>query len=56
MKSVVITGVSSGIGFSGADILCQAGYRVYGSVRTEDEGAMDSRCRPRGYFVMCERA
>tara|TARA_Y100001970_G_scaffold116279_1_gene144756 strand:+ start:9 stop:863 length:855 start_codon:yes stop_codon:yes gene_type:complete len=36
MKSVVITGVSSGIGFSGADILCQAGYRVYGSVRKED--------------------
>ena len=36
MKSVVITGVSSGIGFSGADILCQAGYRVYGSVRKEE--------------------
>ncbi len=36
MKSVVITGVSSGIGFSGADILCQAGYKVYGSVRKEE--------------------
>ena len=37
MKSVVITGVSSGIGFSGADILCQAGYKVYGSVRKEED-------------------
>ena len=37
MKSILITGVSSGIGFSGADILCQAGYRVYGSVRKEED-------------------
>mgnify|MGYP001187939283 CR=1 FL=1 len=33
MKCVVITGVSTGIGFNAADILCDAGYRVYGSVR-----------------------
>jgi len=37
MKSILITGVSSGIGFSGANILCQAGYRVYGSVRKEED-------------------
>jgi len=37
MKSILITGVSSGIGFSGADILCQAGYKVYGSVRKEED-------------------
>ena len=33
MNCVVITGVSTGIGFNAADILCDAGYRVYGSVR-----------------------
>ena len=33
MKKVVITGVSTGIGFSSAKILCNAGYTVYGSVR-----------------------
>tara|TARA_Y100001935_G_C17272844_1_gene492941 strand:- start:671 stop:1525 length:855 start_codon:yes stop_codon:yes gene_type:complete len=37
MKCVVITGVSSGIGFCTADMLCEAGYKVYGSVRKIDD-------------------
>ncbi len=36
-KKVVITGVSTGIGFSAAQILCNAGYQVFGSVRKEDD-------------------
>ena len=37
MNKVVITGVSTGIGYSSVKILCNAGYTVYGSVRkTED--------------------
>ena len=34
MKSVVITGVSTGIGYGCAADLCRRGYRVFGSVRT----------------------
>ena len=33
MKSVVVTGVSSGIGWGAAKVLTKAGYRVFGSVR-----------------------
>ncbi len=33
MKSVVVTGVSSGIGWGAAKVLTKAGFRVYGSVR-----------------------
>ncbi|MCF8532078.1 MAG: SDR family oxidoreductase [Reyranella sp.] len=33
MKSVVITGVSTGIGYATAAALCRRGYRVFGSVR-----------------------
>jgi NAD(P)-dependent dehydrogenase (short-subunit alcohol dehydrogenase family) len=33
MKSVVVTGVSTGIGFGTARVLIGAGYRVFGSVR-----------------------
>ena len=36
MLKVVITGVSSGIGYSTAKILCNAGYFVYGSVRKQE--------------------
>lgn len=34
MKSVVITGVSTGIGYATAAALCRRGYRVFGSVRS----------------------
>ena len=37
MKKVVITGVSTGIGYSSAKILCNAGYTVYGSVRKNED-------------------
>jgi len=37
MKKVVITGVSTGIGYSSAKILCNAGYTVYGSVRKSED-------------------
>ena len=37
MRSVVITGVSSGIGYAGAAELCRRGYRVFGSVRNADQ-------------------
>ena len=33
MDAIVITGVSSGIGLRSAEILCESGYKVYGSVR-----------------------
>jgi NAD(P)-dependent dehydrogenase (short-subunit alcohol dehydrogenase family) len=37
MKSVVITGVSTGIGHASAAALLSRGYRVFGSVRSEDD-------------------
>jgi len=37
MKSVVITGASTGIGWSGAKILIEHGFRVYGSVRKQED-------------------
>jgi NAD(P)-dependent dehydrogenase (short-subunit alcohol dehydrogenase family) len=37
MKSVVITGASSGIGWSAAKILIGNGYHVYGSVRKQED-------------------
>jgi len=37
MRSVVITGVSTGIGHATAAELCRRGYRVFGSVRNEGE-------------------
>ena len=37
MRSVVITGVSTGIGYATAAELCRRGYRVFGSVRNEGE-------------------
>lgn len=36
-RVVVITGVSTGIGWGAAKVLTQAGYRVFGSVRNEDD-------------------
>ncbi|MND33434.1 Serine 3-dehydrogenase [compost metagenome] len=37
-KTVVITGVSTGIGFATAEMLIARGYRVFGSVRKEADG------------------
>lgn len=37
MQSVVITGVSSGIGLGAARVLTRKGYRVFGSVRRADD-------------------
>lgn len=39
MKSIVITGVSTGIGHGTATELCRRGFRVFGSVRTEEHAA-----------------
>lgn len=39
MKSVVITGVSTGIGRGAAGAFARAGYRVFGSVRREEDAA-----------------
>ena len=37
MKNIVITGVSTGIGYAAASRLTKAGYTVFGSVRNEDD-------------------
>ena len=37
MKKVIITGVSTGIGYSSAKVLCNADYIVFGSVRNEKD-------------------
>ncbi len=37
-KTVVITGVSTGIGFATAQVLIERGYRVFGSVRKPADG------------------
>ena len=37
MLKVVVTGVSTGIGYSSTKILCNAGYFVYGSVRKQED-------------------
>lgn len=39
LKSVVITGVSTGIGHGTAAELCRRGYKVFGSVRTAEQAA-----------------
>lgn len=38
MKSVVVTGVSTGIGHATAAMLCQQGFHVFGSVRKAADG------------------
>ena len=37
MKSIVITGVSTGIGYGAAKEFVGRGYRVFGSVRKEED-------------------
>lgn len=49
MKSVLITGVSSGIGRGIATVLGKAGWRVYGSVRNaEDAAAFEAALKGQG--------
>lgn len=43
MKSVVITGVSTGIGWGSTKVLIQNGYRVFGSVRKTQDAERLSR-------------
>lgn len=42
-KAVVVTGVSSGIGFAAAKSLVDEGIHVFGSVRKEEDGARASK-------------
>jgi short-subunit dehydrogenase len=37
MKNIVITGVSTGIGYHTAQLFCEKGFRVFGSVRKESD-------------------
>jgi NAD(P)-dependent dehydrogenase (short-subunit alcohol dehydrogenase family) len=47
MRSVVITGVSTGIGFAAAEMLVRRGFRVFGSVRKAgDEERLQTRLGP----------
>jgi NAD(P)-dependent dehydrogenase (short-subunit alcohol dehydrogenase family) len=39
MRSIVITGLSTGIGRGAAAAFARAGYRVFGSVRREEDAA-----------------
>ena len=38
MRSVVVTGVSTGVGRGTVEVLIQAGWRVFGSVRRKEDG------------------
>ena len=37
MKSIVITGVSTGIGYATTKVLISKGYQIFGSVRNKDD-------------------
>jgi short-subunit dehydrogenase len=39
MKAVIITGVSTGIGYSSAKLLIESGYHVFGSIRTQEDAS-----------------
>lgn len=39
MRAIVVTGVSTGIGHAATKALLRAGFRVFGSVRKEEDGA-----------------
>jgi hypothetical protein len=43
MKKIVVTGVSTGIGYSTAKILSNSGYFVYGSVRNKEDAKKISK-------------
>ena len=46
MKTVVVTGVSSGIGAATALALARAGFKVFGSVRRAEDAAARARSTP----------
>ncbi|MBV9997620.1 MAG: SDR family NAD(P)-dependent oxidoreductase [Verrucomicrobia bacterium] len=47
MRSIVITGVSTGIGFAAAELLVRRGFRIFGSVRNgEDEERLQRQLGP----------
>ena len=52
MKKVVITGVSTGIGYSTAQILCEADYIVYGSVRNNKDAERVSNQLGKNYYPL----
>lgn len=61
MRSIVITGVSTGIGFAAAELLVRCGFRVFGSVRNADDEErlqrqLGSRFRPLWFDVTDEDA
>ena len=49
MKAVVITGVSTGIGFAAAEALLKQGFRVFGSVRREQDAERVSAALGEGF-------
>ncbi len=51
MKSAIITGTSSGIGFAIAEKILSLGYKVYGLSRTKPERLTDN---PNFQFVECD--
>ncbi len=51
MKSAIITGTSSGIGFAIAEKVLSLGYKVYGLSRTKPERLMDNK---NFQFVECD--
>jgi NAD(P)-dependent dehydrogenase (short-subunit alcohol dehydrogenase family) len=61
MKAVVITGVSSGIGFETAKLAVEQGIHVFGSVRNQEDAArvpahLGDRCTPLLFDVRDETA
>jgi len=49
MRSIVITGANSGIGYETAKLLIENGCQVFGSVRTAEQGAWLTRVFPRQF-------
>src|SRR5258708_23903848 len=52
MKSVVITGVSTGIGWATAKVLIQKGFRVFGSVRKREDSERLSKEFGNGFIPL----
>lgn len=53
-KSVVITGISSGIGYYLAKEYDQKGYRVFGTIRSESDRERLSKELPKVHLLMCD--